>query len=119
MFSPLSSKEDQFRENVNLIIQDLSQHQIDLDQYVELSETQIRSLIDDSKILESVRLTSNDLSYHKVIYSGKQGILDLKFEQYYWVVNEEAFVLTLTCEESQFDNYQEIGEKILNSFQVK
>jgi hypothetical protein len=41
---------------------------------------------------------------------------DLKFEQYYWVINEKAFVLTLTCEEDQFKNYKEVGEKILNSF---
>jgi len=27
--------------------------------------------------------------------------------------------LTLTCEQNQFDNYKEIGERIMNNFKIK
>lgn len=116
LFSPLSSEQDQFKENVNLLIQDLTGHNLDLDKYVEISEGQIKTMITDGEIIESKMITAETLNYQKVIYTGKQGIYNLKFEQYYWVIGDKAFVLTLTCEENQFNNYQVTGEKILNSF---
>ena len=67
-------------------------------------------MITDGNIIESKRITTEPLNYQKVIYTGKQGIYNLKFEQYYWVVDDKAYILTLTCEESQFDNYQATGE---------
>ena len=118
LFSPLSFEKDQFKENVNLIIQDLTGHNLDLDKYVAISEGQITTMITDGEILENKRMTTNNLNYQKVIYTGKQGIFNLKFEQYYWIIENNAYILTLTCEESQFDNYQKTGEKILNSFEI-
>ena len=118
LFSPLTSKQDQFKENVNLIIQDLTGHNLNLDKYVEISENQIKTIITDGEILENKRIKTETLKYQKVIYTGKQGIFNLKFEQYYWVVGNNAFVLTLTCEKNQFDNHKTIGEKILNSFNL-
>jgi hypothetical protein len=38
LFSPLSSEEDQFKENVNFLVQDLTGHNLNLDQYVEIKE---------------------------------------------------------------------------------
>ena len=118
LFSPLSSEQDKFKENVNLIVQDLTGHKLDLDQYVEISEGQIKTMLTDGNIIESKRIKTETLHYHKIIYSGKQGIFNLKFEQYYWVVDDQAYVLTLTCEKNQFDNYQAVAEKILDSFSL-
>jgi hypothetical protein len=117
LFSQQSSEQDQFKENVNLIIQDLSEYDLDLDKYVEISEGQIKTMITDGKIIESKRNTRNALDFQKVVYTGKQGVLNLKFEQYYWVEDEKAYVLTFTAEENQFDAYKTTGEKILNSFE--
>lgn len=119
LFSPISSDQDQFRENVNLIVQDLTGYNIDLDEYVRISEGQIKTLMTDSEIIENKRITDNGLDYQMVIYTGKQGIFQLQFEQYYWVIEEKAYVLTLTCEENQFKDYREVGEGILKSFEVK
>lgn len=119
LFTPLSSKQDQFRENVNLIIQDLTGHNLDLDKYVALSENQIKTMVTNGEIIESKRITTGNLDYQKVIYTGKQGLFNLKFEQYFWVIGNKAFILTFTCEESQFDNYQATAEKIMNSFKIK
>ena len=116
LLSPTSSEQDQFRENVNLLIQDLTGYNLNLDKFVEISEDQIKKMITDGKILNSKRIKDKGLNYQKVIFLGKPENINLKFEQYYWVVENKAFVLTLTCEENQFDNYKTMGEKILNSF---
>lgn len=119
LFSRLTSAQDKFKENVNLIIQSLQGQKINLDKYVEISEGQIKTIITNGNLIESKRLNINGHEFQKVVYTGDQGIYKLKFEQYYWVLNGQAYILTLTCEKSQFDAYKLIGERILNSFRIK
>lgn len=119
LFSPVSSQVDDFRENINLLIQDLTGYGIDLDKYVEISEGQIKSLVAEGKIVLNERKIDEEKEYHRVIYTGKQGVFKLMFEQYYWIVNDKAYILSLTCKESEFDAYKKVGEKILNSFVIK
>jgi hypothetical protein len=119
ILSTRSSDQDQFRENVNLIIQDISGQNINLDKYVEISEGQIKTMINNGNIIESKRLNANGLNFQKEIYTGKQGIYNLKIEQYYWVERQKAYILTLTCEVNEFEKFKDTGEKILNSFKLK
>jgi len=119
LFSKVSDESDQFRENINLIIQDISAYNLTLDQYVELSKNQIKTMITEGNIILSERKKVENREFQKMVYTGKQGVFDLKFEQYYWIVDNEAYVLTFTCELDEFDNYQLIGEKILDSFKMK
>ena len=116
--SQVSSFEDQFSENVNLIIQDLSTQNYGLNQFTEISEEQIKTKVANSILLESKRLNANGTEFQKVIYTGDFAKYNLTIEQYYWVRDKKAYVLTLTCETSQFDTYKETGEKILNSFSL-
>jgi len=118
LFSKLTSNNDQFKENVNLIVQDLTGYNIDLNQYVEISENQIKTMITDGNIISSERVKKDEKEFQRVIYTGKQGIYDLKFEQYYWVENNNAYVLTLTCEITAYTDFKNTGEKILNSFEI-
>lgn len=118
LLSPLSSKKDKFQENVNLIIQDLTGRNMSLEKYVEVSEEQVRTLIVDGKILESKLITGNTKNFQKTRFTGKQGGFDLIFEQYYWVENEKAYVLSFSCEEAQYPKFQEAGRKMMDSFQL-
>lgn len=116
LLSPLESDKDKFKENVNLIIQDLTGQNIDLNKYTEISEGQIKTMVTNANLIESKRIKNDNDEFHKIIYSGDQGIYQLQFEQYYWVFNNKAFVLTFTSEKDKFANLKEMGEKILNSF---
>mgnify|MGYP000194530882 CR=1 FL=1 len=91
---------------------------ISLKEYINISVKQIKSVFTDSEIIENTKLRSTQ-TYQKLIYTGKQGIYDLQFEQYVWLISGKAYILTLTCEKDQFSSYKEIGEKILNSFRLK
>lgn len=117
LFSKPSSPQDLFRENVNLLIQNLAGMNINLDKYVEISEEQIKTMIANSQLIESKRM-SGAIPFHKEIYTGDQGILKLKFEQYYWVKDEKAYVLTFTSEVNQFDAFKQAAEAILKSFKL-
>ncbi len=119
LFAPVDNDEDQFRENVNLLVQDLTGLNMDIDQYTKISEGQISTLISNAKLIKSIRVKEGKNEYHKMIYTGDQGVFHLKYEQYYWVINDKAYVLTFTTEVSSYSKYQKIGESILNSFGLK
>jgi len=119
LMSLASDSSDLFRENVNLVIQDLSGLSLTLDKYVELSTQQIQRLATNGKIIQSERIEKKELAYHKMVYTADQGIYKLQFVQYYWIIGEQAYVLTLTCSQDQFAAYQEVGMTILDSFSIK
>jgi hypothetical protein len=119
LFSPLESNKDKFQENVNLLVQDLTGQNVDLDRYTEISEAGIMTTFTNSTLLESKRIKDGNNEYQKIIFSGDKGIFHFQFEQYYWVMNDKAYVLTFTGEKAKFADYKTIGEEILNSFILK
>jgi hypothetical protein len=118
IFSELTSIEDPFRENVDLIIHDLRGTTIYLDKFVRMSESKFPTILTNYNLIESKRIKDKS-EYHKMIFTGDKGNLKLKFEQYIWMKGIKCYVLTFTSEQTQFDNYQLTGEKILNSFKIK
>lgn len=119
LFTEQTSSEDKFRENINLSIQNLEGYNLNLDAYVAISEEQISKMVTNGIIIESKRLNTNKTEFQKIIFTGKQGLFQLKFVQYYFVKDEKAYVLTFTCEEIQYEKYNIIVEQILESFLLK
>jgi hypothetical protein len=119
LFSNLTDAEDNFRENVNLMIQDLSGQPMNLNQFIELSENQVRTLITDGQLELSKRHTKDEREFHEFVYTGTQGLYKLKFMQYCWVESNQAKVLSFTAEQDQFDLFAETAGGIMKSFEIK
>jgi hypothetical protein len=119
LFSPMDSTTDFFRENVNLLVQDLGHLNIDLNKYIEVTENQIKTMVTNGQLIESKRLKKDAMEFHKIIYSGDQGIYKLKYKQYYFIQNEKAYVLTLSTLMDSFDKFKDVGEKIMDTFKFK
>lgn len=119
IFAPTDSKKDKFKENVNLVIQDLSGKGIDLDEYTRISEGQIGKYFKDGQVIESARIKKDNGEYQKMVYIGGQGMFDLKYLAFFWVIDEKAYVLTFTGEKDKYDSYQQTAGWIMNSFQLK
>lgn len=117
--SPLSSPDDRFKENLNLIIQDLEGLNFDLDNFTALSEQQIQNYMEESEMIESERVKKNDQEFQHLIYTAKNAGRVLRFEQYYWIINEKAYVLTFTGELEAFDGYKDLSKHIFESFILK
>lgn len=119
IFSPVESETDQFKENVNLLEQNLAGKNIDLDQYTKITEEQVKTLLTNSALLESKRVKKGNKECQHFVYTADQGVLHMRFEQYCWIINDTAYILTFTCEQSKAKDYKAIAEKILNSFSFK
>jgi len=108
-----------FRDNVNLIIQDLKGLGFDLDKYVTLSEGQVKTMITNSQVIESKRIKSELGEFQEVIFTGDQGVFHLKWRQRYWVKGEKAFVLTLTTSQTTYEQCTQVSQKLFDSVQLK
>lgn len=118
----LSAQEDpmdSFQENVNLLLQNLTGMGIDLDKFVEVSLAQIKVMIADNEVLDSQRKEAQGQEFHQVVFKGQQSGFDLTFVQYYWIIEETAYVLTLTAETDKYEKFKATGLKILDSFMIR
>jgi len=118
LFSPLENKDDLFRENVNLIIQDIKGMSIGLEKYAQISESQIKSMMTNAQILESKVIEKNGRRVYHLVYTADMGIYHLKFMQNYFIQNEKAYVLTFTADQKNYDRYIKVGSEILNTFEL-
>jgi len=113
IFSPKENDTDRFSENVNLIIQDLIGQNMDLEKYAQISENQIRKNAIDLKDFNAIKMRSGSSEYYKLTFEMEYGIFKLKTQQYYFIKDEKAFVITFSSEKGKLGT---IGQMILDSF---
>ena len=118
-FSPLESESDNFRENVNVMIQDLSGFGLTLAIYADTSVSQIKNMLNNCTIVENKSVKEGNKEFHKVVFTGQQGNFTLKSVQYYFLVKDIAYIITLTTLLEKYDQYIQSGERMLNSFRLK
>ncbi len=104
-----------FRNNINLIIQDLSGQNVDLAKFVEISTGQIKEFIASSNILYS----QTESLRHKIVYTGMHGDFSLQWAQYYWVKNNQAYVLTFTADRKSYDDTINLATQVMDGFKIK
>jgi hypothetical protein len=120
LFAPLENNSDKFRENINLLIQNIAGYGLSLDAYIKISEQQIQSeLVKDGVLLSSERMKKDGREFQKMVFAMTQGNLKLKILQHAFIVNGNAYVLTFTAEVDKFDYYKNIASDALNSFTIK
>lgn len=117
LFSKLSSNNDTFRENINVVIQNLQGMNIDMKRFVEITEQQIQAT-PNGKILENRKIDKGNSEKHLMVWKGKINTFNLKFKQYFYIKNQKAYIITYTATENEYDNYLKIADKILNSFKL-
>ncbi|MEL6537452.1 MAG: hypothetical protein AAFQ98_18670 [Bacteroidota bacterium] len=115
ILNPITVWSDDFRENVNLLVQDLTGQGVSLDDFVDITETQVQRMVPEGKLISSERIVGEP-AYHQMTYSGQLSGHYLAIRQYYWIIEEKAYILTFTCKLADKEKYAELGEQILASF---
>jgi hypothetical protein len=118
IFAPLENSTDQFSENVNLLIQDLTGKNIDLQKYKEITDKQLTDMATDGKSIESAVVKKDNQSYYKTTYTMTQGKLKLKISSICFIKREKAYLVTFSAEADKYEQYRKAGEGILGSFGV-
>ena len=104
---------------ISLIVQNLTGKNIDIIKYKQITERQIADLGNNGKIFISEIKQSTKGEYFQMVYSFIQDNRKFKGIQVCFIKNKKAYLLTFTSDLNKFEKYKNIGEYILNSFNVK
>jgi serine/threonine-protein kinase len=117
--SPLENSDDKFRENVNVLVQALSEYPgMTLEKYEALSIDDMPKFVTDFKLIDRKDAVISGLPAKTITFTGRQGVFQIKFLQAYIIQNERAFVLTYTAEEAQYKKYLAPAQGIIFSIQI-
>lgn len=109
----------QVRHNINLVTQDLSKFPMNTREFLDFSVRQLKTLLKDSKVVTSEMIqVKNDSVGHIIHNASAEGIV-LAFDQFFWVKDNKAYLLSLTSTEDWFKKNQSRGEEIMKSFRLK
>lgn len=122
-YSPKDDINDQFRENVNVIIQDLSNHPLNISEYTDLTKKQIIDALGEGTILSIKDVKLADYKAKEIIYKMNKKTLDgkdfnLQFKQVYFLQDNIAYLITYTAEITRFEQYLVFADKMINSFSL-
>jgi hypothetical protein len=117
--APRENVSDTYRENLILSVQGPLEDTIGLEEYTQNSLNAFRSMSDSIRIFESSPNTLSGLPAHEIIYSSGLQNLNLKKMQIFTIVNgNTAYVVTFGAEESQFNKYNPVIMKMVNSIKI-
>jgi hypothetical protein len=119
LFSPLEDKNDKFRENVNVLIQELEGQGVDIVKYKEITDKQLIDLGTNAKVYESVVDTSVSTPEYRVSYMMIQQGYRLRIISKCFIKDDKAYLVTFTAEFDKFDKYKAEAKKIIETFELK
>jgi hypothetical protein len=116
--SPKENDADQFRENVNVAVEQLP-GEMTLHDYMEKSIPNIAKVITDFQVNEKGTTTINDHEVQWLMYSGRMGTINLKCKQYYMIQNKRGYVITYSAAPDSYARTISTFEKIAHSFEFE
>jgi hypothetical protein len=109
---------DQFRENANVVVQDLSAQPTTLAEYTEATKNWVK---ESNGVIQLEReITFADNPSFEIAYTmpaNAIGIdLELMFHQVWFIKNNKAYLLTYTAQPDSYRKYEEHAAGIFKSF---
>jgi len=114
--SPKESDQDAFQENVNLMLQDLTQQPMDLNQYTELTRQQVAQFAGNEAIVSLKDATIGGQPCKEFIFTMAYNGRDLKLKQYWFIKGQTAYLFTYTAETTQYASYESMATDLMKSF---
>ena len=109
---------DTFRENVNVYVEELPRV-YSLEEYWQLSLTNLRKLMTDFKEYDSGKATIGGEEATWLIYSFRMGTVKTKVIVYALVKGRRGYVITCSAGPDKFDEYKTTLEEIAESFKFE
>lgn len=91
-----------------------------LSEYTSLKVNEIIQFFPQAKIHEShtVTLPNIPVPVHEVVYSGKDNKLGIKRKAVWTVKDNNAYIITYSAQESEYDKYLSIATTMINSLEL-
>lgn len=118
LYSEKEDSLDNFRENVNALLQNLKGYSYTLEKIKEENEANIANFMTDAKITVSEIVKHPAEPYYLLKYLGRQGKFELSFIQRYYLKSDVLFVVTATTKKGKEDQFASVFSTILDSFRI-
>ncbi len=113
--SALKNSEDKFRENVNVVTEDL-RTPLTLDEYYDLGVKNLSMLLTDFKEIDTGRVDVNGVPARWIVYDHRMGEVRARVLQVIMVKGDRAYIITATATPEEFDSYRGSFDTIVKSF---
>ncbi len=118
--TPTEGTWDNFRENVNLIVQDISQKPMTLEAYSSLAIDQMQAIFGENLLIQAAEEVSlAGRPGFKFEYIGKGPDGELHFRHYWTLVDSNAYQITYTAMDNSFDQYIDQVEHMIKTFRIQ
>lgn len=117
--SQVTSESDDFRENLNVVSENLKGADISINEYTDISLGNISKVLTDFNLISKKKTIIGEKSAYVIKYQGTSGVYHLVFEQYLIIHNDWAYIITYTGEENEFSRFHPIASKAAESFRLK
>ncbi len=121
LLSPLENDLDLFKENVNIVVQDLSIHPLNLEEYTKLAIKQMKIVFKKNmSILESKPVKLAGRPAHEFVYLGNMGDgrANIKIMHIWTLDGLTAYQVTYTALEDKYDKYLLKVKEMIRSFKI-
>lgn len=107
-----------FKENINIVVQELPEGEKTLSEYSDLVLEQLKMVMPDAEILKSEKVKFFKNRGHRIFCKVSQDNVQLKWLQTWTIENGKAYMVTYTAEESRFKRFLPRVEKMLETLEV-
>lgn len=100
-----TSQNDDFAENINVVVQDLTGYDLDLESYKDLSMDQYAEL--DYNVDDIYKKTIDGAKGYFCKVSCEESGINCVILQYFTVIGDNAYVFSFAADEDDFDNLED------------
>ncbi|QKX04160.1 hypothetical protein HN014_04300 [Aquimarina sp. TRL1] len=111
LFTDKTSQNDNFIENINLIIH--NNYNSNLKGYVEYANKEIRKV---ARIKRTEIINNNGIKTHRMIFEIEENNTQLTILQHSLIANNKLFILTFSSKSKEFSTYRKKMEGVMLSF---
>mgnify|MGYP001562363040 CR=1 FL=1 len=119
-YSPKENALDTFRENVNIVVQDISQNPMTLGKYTETAIGQMIAVFGiNLEILVSTQISIDNRPAHQFIFIGKGPDGSFQYQCRWTLAGTTAYQITYTAIASGYERHLAEAERVMNSFRIR
>jgi serine/threonine-protein kinase len=116
--SPLVNDSDKYSENVNLVVQNLSENRSTLEQFTPFRLDVIKKSSPKIKVIQEGQQKLANREAYQVTYTLEEDGMSLERLQIWTVKERKAYILTYTAQPNQYSQYLPTVKQMINSFRI-
>ncbi|BAZ69160.1 MAG: protein kinase [Pelatocladus maniniholoensis HA4357-MV3] len=115
IISPKQNDTDRFQEKINIEIEEFSGT---LAESKELFIDEIKNTLPDAQIINMSSTTLAFKQANQIIYTGKNGDIELKNLQIWTLKGDKAYIITYTAAIDDYDEFINTANEMIHSFEI-